>query len=57
VQLPQNRGPLEVSSNRVGGSIQVLQNSGGASIRNNTVNGNLQRKEFQGSKEDHCPRL
>lgn len=67
-QLTQNRGPLEVSSNRVGGRHPGVPEHRRGEHPQQHVNGHLQCKEnnppptgggnvVQGNKDDQCPRL
>jgi hypothetical protein len=68
ILFDENRGPLAIRDNVVGGNVQGFQNRGGLEISRNRIDGNLQCKEnsprpvgggnvVQGNKEDQCARL
>jgi len=68
VLFDEDRGPLAINDNVVGGNVQAFQNRGGLQIARNRIDGNLQCKEnsprpvgggnvVQGNKEDQCARL
>jgi hypothetical protein len=68
ILFDENRGPLAIRDNVVGGDVQGFQNRGGLEISRNRIDGNLQCKEnsprpvgggdvVQGNKEDQCARL
>lgn len=68
ILFDENRRPLAIRGNAVGGNVQAFQNRGGIEIWRNRIDGNLQCKEnsprpvgggnvVQGNKEDQCRRL
>jgi hypothetical protein len=68
ILFDENRGPLAIRDNVVGGNVQAFQNRGGIEISRNRIDGNLQCKAnsprpvgggnvVQGNKEDQCRRL
>jgi hypothetical protein len=68
VLFDENRGPLAIRDNVVGGNVQAFQNRGGIEISRNRIDGNLQCKAnsprpvgggnvVQGNKEGQCRRL
>jgi hypothetical protein len=68
ILFDENRGPLAIRDNVVGGNVQGFQNRGGLEISRNRIDGNLQCKEnsprpvgggnvVQDNKEDQCARL
>jgi hypothetical protein len=67
IQLVNNRGAIELESNRVGADIQLFENRGGVLVNGSQVDGNMQCKENvpaptgsgnrAASKEDQCSAL